>query len=266
VSSNDRFDPDKFGRDLHDRIHADIHERIRERGMRGLDGRTRLLPGLVLVAIGTIILLDHMGILSIDHVWKFWPVILIVVGAMRFLESHNRVFGVLLMAMGGLFLLGTLGYVRLSAADFWPIVLIAIGLGLIWSRFELPSCRMPMGPKGPSEPDKVNALAMFGGVERRITTTNLMGGTVQAIFGGVELDFRAADIAGEETVLVVEAVFGGIELVVPERWTAIYEGQSIFGGFNDETRPPLPDVPGAAPRKRLILRGQALFGGITVKN
>ena len=263
MSSNDRFDPDKFSQDLRDRIHADIHERIRERRGCGMDGRTRLLPGLILVAIGTVVLLDHLGILSIDHVWKFWPVLLIVVGVTRFFESHNRVAGVLLMVVGTLFLLGTLGYVRLSAADFWPIVLIAIGVGLMWSRFELPRFGTPAAPGGP---DRVNALAMFGGVERRITTTNLTGGTVQAIFGGVELDFRSADIAGEETALVVEAVFGGIELVVPERWTVIYEGQSIFGGYNDETRPPLPDVPGAAARKRLILRGQALFGGITVKN
>lgn len=266
MNSNDRFDPNKFSQDLHDRIHADIHERIRLRRMRALDGRTRMLPGLVLVLIGTVILLDHMGILSIHQVWKFWPVILIVVGATRFLEPQNRVFGVLMMALGGLFLLGTLGYLRLTAADFWPIVLIAIGLGLIWSRFELPRLGIPTGPGGPGEPDKVNATAMFGGVERRISTTNFTGGVVTATFGGIELDFRAADIEGEEAVLFVEAIFGGIELVVPERWTVIYEGQSIFGGYNDETRPPLPDVPGAAPRKRLVLRGQALFGGITVKN
>jgi predicted membrane protein len=265
VSSEDRFDPNKFSEDLHDRIHAEIHERMRARRQHHsgvLDVRSRVLPGLILVAIGTVILLNHMGILSID-LWKLWPVILIVVGAMKFLESRNRVFGVLMMALGGLFLLGNLGYLRLTAADFWPIVLIAVGLSLIWSRFELPRVGIPTGPGGPN---KVNATAMFGGVERRITTTNFTGGTVQAIFGGVELDFRSADIEGEETVLYVEAVFGGIELVVPERWTVIYEGQSIFGGYNDETRPPLPDVPGAAARKRLVLRGQALFGGITVKN
>ena len=107
---------------------------------------------------------------------------------------------------------------------------------------------------------------MFGGVERRIGMNNFAGGTVTAMFGGVELDFRSAEIEGEEAVVLVEAVFGGIEIVVPEGWMVIYEGQSIFGGYNDETRPPLPDVPGAAPRKRLILRGRAVFGGITVKN
>jgi hypothetical protein len=80
------------------------------------------------------------------------------------------------------------------------------------------------------------------------------------------VDFRTADIEGEEAVVYVEAIFGGIELTVPDNWAVVYEGQSIFGGFSDETRPPLPEVPGARTRKRLILRGRALFGGIVVKS
>ena len=264
MSSNDRFDPDKFRQDLHDRIHEQIRQSHQDRVVI-LNQRTRLLPGLLLVLIGTLILLDHMGIIAVHDLWRFWPVILIVVGLQRVLDSCNRLTGVLLILVGGLFLLSNLGYLRLSAADFWPIVLIAIGLALMWSRFQLPRMLTPSGGTAGGS-DKVNATAMFGGVERRITQQNFTGGTVQAIFGGVELDFRGADMEGEETPLYVEAVFGGIEIMVPERWTVIYEGQSIFGGYNDETRAPLPDVPGAAPRKRLILRGQALFGGITVKN
>jgi predicted membrane protein len=264
LSSEDKFDPNKFGEDLHNRIHEQIQERMGRRQCTSgiLNTRTRVVPGLILVIIGTVILLDHMGILSVDRLWRFWPVILIVVGATRVIEPCNRVSGVLLMIVGGLFQLGTLGYLRITAADFWPIVLIAIGVALMWSRFEIPK----WVAESSQGADQVNATTMFGGVERRITTSNFTGGRVQAIFGGVELDFRSADIQGEETVLFVEAVFGGIEIVVPERWSVIYEGQSIFGGYSDETRSPLPDVPGAAPRKRLILRGQALFGGITIKN
>lgn len=264
MGSGDKFDPDKFGQNLHDRIHQRIHESMDGRHSRILNARTRVLPGLVLVIIGTAILLDHMGILPIDRIWKFWPTILIVVGAARFFESRDRVSGMVLMLVGTLFQLSTLGYLHITMADFWPIILIAVGLGLIWSRFEL---RVPkLGPGSPEGPNKISVATLFGGVERRISMSNFAGGTATATFGGVELDFRGADIEGEEAVLYVEAVFGGIELVVPERWTVIYEGQSIFGGYSDETRPPLPDVPGAPSRKRLVLRGQALFGGITVKN
>jgi predicted membrane protein len=146
----------------------------------------------------------------------------------------------------------------------WPVILIAAGVAMIAGRLAIPN--IPRAGSGPGGPDTVNATTMFGGVERKVTTNSFKGGTVTATFGGVELDFRAADIEGEEAVLYLEAIFGGIEIIIPERWVAVHEGQSIFGGYSDETRPPLPDVPGAPPKKRLILRGQAVFGGITVKN
>jgi predicted membrane protein len=275
VSSEDKFDPKKFGEDLRDQIHQDIHDRISDRMRLRAERRARrsgrwpggilvsgLWPGAILMIIGTAILLDHMGIISVERLWRLWPVLLIAVGAIRFVECRNRVFSVFLMLLGTLFLLGNLGYLRLTAADFWPVVLIGLGAMLIWSRFEMP--KLPPVSSGGS--NTINEMAMFGGVERRVTVNNFAGGSATATFGGVELDFRSADIEGEEAVVYVEAIFGGIEVTVPDRWTVIYEGQSIFGGYTDETRPPLPEVPGAPPKKRLILRGRAIFGGITVKN
>lgn len=224
--------------------------------------RTGLLPGAVLIVIGTVVLLDHMGYLSADRLWKFWPVLLIVWGAAKLIEACNRVFGAIVALLGVLLLLHNLGYTRLNWADLWPLVLIGVGLSLIWHKFELP--KLP--PVSSGGPNTINEFAMFGGVERRVTVSNFSGGTATAIFGGVELDFRSADIEGEEAVVLVDATFGGIEITVPDRWAVVYEGQSIFGGYSDETRPPLPDVPGTAPKKRLILRGRAVFGGITVQN
>jgi predicted membrane protein len=280
VSSDDKFDPNQFREDLRDRIHEEVRDRFqRPRGggvhvHLGNKGDGRWI-GFILVVIGTAFLLDHMGIVSMDHIFRLWPLILIVAGAVRFLETNcNRVFSVLLMVIGTLFLLGNLGYLRFSWGELWPVALIAAGATMIWGRtmaYRIPVRGAETGTgRGTAEttkdPNAVTATALFGGVERRISISNFKSGTISAMFGGVELDFRSADIEGEEAVLFVEAVFGGIELVVPERWSVIYEGQSIFGGYNDETRPPLPEVPGAPAKKRLILRGQALFGGITVKN
>jgi hypothetical protein len=271
VSADNQFDPDKYAEDLKGRVHADIRSRMaRRRGVFGAGQRKGVVPGVILVAIGSIILLDHMGIIASDRLWRFWPVILVVVGAVKFFQESNRAFGAVLMVIGGIFLSSNLGFTRLNWDDLWPLVLIAAGVGLIWSRFELPRLPKPLGPggqpAGPGGPNMINEYAMFGGVERRVNISNFAGGSATAIFGGVELDFRSADIEGEEAVLYVEAIFGGIEIVVLERWTVVYEGQSIFGGYSDETRPPLPDVPGAAPKKRLVLRGRAVFGGISVKN
>jgi predicted membrane protein len=224
--------------------------------------RAGLFPGLMLILIGSLVLLDHMGIIPADRLWKFWPLLLIAVGAIRLFEGCNRVFGVVLLVVGLLFLGNNLDYIRLSWADLWPIALIGAGFAIIWSRFEIPS--LPRASSG--GPNSINEYALFGGVERRIHANNFTGGRIEAIFGGVEVDFRSADIEGEEAVVYIEAVFGGVEVTVPDRWVVLWEGQNIFGGYNDETRPPLPDVPGAAPKKRLILRGRALFGGITVQS
>ena len=268
MSSEDKFDPKKFSEDLHDRIHHDIHDRIQEkmrRRMHRRGGAGPMWPGIILVMVGTVILLGHMGIISMDRVWRFWPVLIIAVGAVRFADGCNRFSSVMVMLVGTLFLLGNLGYFRFSWAELWPVVLIVAGLAMIWGRMNIP--RLANANSGSDGgPNTVTATAMFGGVERRIDMNNFTGGTISATFGGVELDFRGAEIEGEQAVLYVDALFGGIEIVVPERWSVVYEGQSIFGGYDDETRPTLPDVPGAPAKKRLILRGQAVFGGITVKN
>jgi len=263
VGSQDQFDPKKFSDNLHARVHQEVHDRIAGRRQVHLGRSGGLLPGAILMIIGTAILLDHMGVIPVDRLWRFWPLILIVAGLVRFVETPcNRVFSAMLMLIGTLFLLGNLGLLRLGWGELWPLVLITIGAMMIWGRMSIPN----RPPDEPGNPNKLTATTLFGGVERRITTSNFIGGNVTATFGGIELDFRSADIEGEEAVLNVEAVFGGIDIVIPERWMAIYEGQSMFGGYSDQTRPPLPEVPGAAPRKHLILRGQAVFGGITVKN
>lgn len=275
MGSGDQFDPKKFSDDLHARIHQDIHDRIASRRQVHFVRSGGLLPGVILMIIGTAILLDHMGVIPVDRLWRFWPLILIGGGLFRLLEtSCNRAFSVMLMAIGTLFLLGNLGLLHLGWGELWPLILITIGAMMIWGRVSMPRWQAnetgnpnkSRNPNRSGDPNRLTANTMFGGIERRITTSTFRGGNAQAIFGGIELDFRAADIDGEEALLYVEAVFGGIDIVVPERWMPIYEGQSMFGGYSDETRPPLPDVPGAPPRKRLILRGQAFFGGITVKN
>jgi predicted membrane protein len=226
------------------------------------DRRQGLVPGVLMILFGCVILLDHMGYLDANRLWRFWPVILIIVGAVKFFRECNRVVGALMMIAGGVVLLNNLGFAHLSWADLWPFLLITAGATMIWSRMELPR----FSPAPASGPNTVNEFALFGNVDRRIGTTSFQGGRASSIFGAIKLDFRTAEIEGEEAVLYLEAVFGGIELIVPDRWNVQFEGQSIFGGYGDETRAPVVDAMGNSPKKHLILRGRSVFGGVVVKN
>lgn len=124
----------------------------------------------------------------------------------------------------------------------------------------------PGGPQGGfnSSDAQFNYSAICSHVERHITAKDFKSGSLSAIFGGFEIDLTRAEIAGDEAVIYAEAFFGGGEIRIPETWQLVMEGHALFGAFMDETRQRPPD--GTTPAKRLIIRGSAVFGGISVQN
>ena len=141
MSTEDKSDADKLSEDLNDKIHQDIHDRIHDEAYRQfrkprqgavqlhLGARSGgLWPGIILVIVGIVVLLDHTGIISSDRLWRFWPAILIAIGAFKFFQECNRVFGAILMLAGGVLLLNNLGYTHLSWWDIWPLALIAANI------------------------------------------------------------------------------------------------------------------------------------------
>lgn len=265
MSEDSKFDEKKFTDDLRERVQQGAFEAAGAKKVT--PGRPNgVVPGIILVVIGTIFLLDHMGIINGEMLWKFWPLAIVAVGLLKAFKECERAVGVGFILVGILLQLHQLGMVSLSWGTLWPFLLIVIGASMIWSRFEMPKIPGMGGSLVSDGRDTLNEHALFGGVERRIGVNNFRGGLVTAIFGGVEVDFRSADIEGEEAVVLVEAIFGGIEITVPDRWNVTFQGQSIFAAFTDETRQPMPEPAGSAPRKTLILRGRAVFGGISVKN
>lgn len=221
-------------------------------------------PGALLIVIGSLILLDHLNVINGERIWKYWPLLLIVLGIAKLVNEGKRVGGIMLILVGAFFMAEHLGYRMFTWATLWPVLIILAGVAMIWGRFDKPQWRAQV--TGDANRDWVQATALFGGVERRVNIKNFRNGSASAIMGGIELDFRGSEIEGEEATLEIETVFGGIEITVPEHWKVIFEGENVFGGYSDETRPPAVDAMGTAPKKYLILRGRCIFGGISVKN
>jgi predicted membrane protein len=106
--------------------------------------------------------------------------------------------------------------------------------------------------------------AICSHVERNITAKNFKSGSISAIFGGFEIDLTRAEIEGDEAVIYAEAFFGGGEIRIPETWQVVIEASALFGAFMDETRQRPPE-PGTLA-KRLVIRGTAVFGGVSIEN
>jgi predicted membrane protein len=277
MSDDKEFDGKKYSDDLRDQIHRDIHSRVHVGiGIHGKDGirpfplQWGLFSGGIIALIGLFILLDNMGIHVVSHLYRFWPMILILVGVWNLACKSGRVFGGVLVILGVLFQLDALGIARFTWGEIWPIAIIGVGLVVMWSSLQarkLPTLvgKFAREPQGDPR-TTLSEVAVFGAIERRITSQDFQGGIINAIFGSVELDLRDATILQDEAVLEINSVFGSVELRVPEAWQIVSRGQAAFGSFEDDTRNYRTENPAIPSRKSLILTGAAVFGSVQIKN
>ena len=87
--------------------------------------------------------------------------------------------------------------------------------------------------------------------------------TAVAFMGGVNLDLRDAEIAGDEITIRCFAMMGGIDIIVPEGIEVHISGVPFMGGCDDKTNPNVPILPGS-PVVRI--KYFAMMGGIGVKS
>jgi len=280
VSDESGFDPKKFKDDLHDQIHHTIHSSLprddeRQGSKRNpmvvgiaLRGRGRggVVTGSIFILIGIAFLLDHLGIVAIGNLWRFWPLLVVVAGVINFTSRDRRAWGVLLMFAGVVLQLNELGITRFGWAAFWPMMLIALGLFVMWGSFQWSSKPVASTSRGGDPRTTLNEAVVFGGLERRMTSQDFQGGDITAIFGGIELDLTEANIQANEATLAITAIFGGVEVRVPPTWQVAFRGAPIFGGVEDKTRAARGDDPAGLNIKTLIITGAVIFGGLEIKN
>jgi len=102
-------------------------------------------------------------------------------------------------------------------------------------------------------------VAIFSGAERRGHWRVPRRSKAVAVFGGVELDMRDAELAGRDTYLTVVAVFGGVAITVPEGVEVRMSGMAVFGGKTAKVPPAPPGAP------VIHVKCTAVFGGVEVK-
>ncbi len=222
-----------------------------------------IITGIVIVCVGVILLLAQIGFLDLGSIWRFWPVILILVGLSKLFEAtapSQRVWGGMLSIIGALLLAHYFGHFRFGIDRIWPLFVIGGGLSLVFQNY----WRGQDGSEFASTDNgSLHSMNVFGGTDRKIRDQNFRGGNAFACFGGFQLDLTQSEIEGDYAVLEATAIFGGGEIRVPVTWNVIVEGTGIFGGYEDSTQHIAIE---GKPKKTLVVRGAAVFGGVEVKN
>ena len=222
-------------------------------------GAGRLLVGLVLLTLGFLWTLDNLNVLDADDILRWWPIILVAVGATKLVRGGTSRFmaGLLFVTAGMLLIMRELDLIRFRIWDLWPVFIMMIGAVVI-----LRSLRAgrPPATDNPGE-DGLNVFALMGAVLRKSAVSSFRGGEVTAVMAGAEIDLRKAKIANGEAVIDVFTWWGGIDLNVPDDWQVVSEVTPIMGSFEDKTN---GIKSGAGPK--LIVRGLIVMGGVEVKN
>ncbi len=273
------------------RRHQERWERraLRQRQRMQNPGPRHAFFGLALLLVGVVFLLTNLGVFYPEDVRTYWPVILVPLGighAVFRKGMTGRLWGGGIAVLGLVLLAHNLGYIHGNIWQLlWPVWLIFLGISFLlralkvggggpWSSGGVPVNDLgnpsdaPPGTQGlppfsTGAGNVLNEVTVFGGVRRRIVSQEFEGGEVSAIFGGVEIDLRAAGTKKDEVVIEMNAIFGGVELMVPDTWDVVVRGAGIFGGYEDKTGP-RREPPSGGKRPLLVITGEAVFGGVTV--
>src|SRR5579863_3084957 len=95
--------------------------------------------GAIVVAIGSLLLLDNLGIVRFHDVWQYWPVLLVAFGVSRIVDSRTPsgwIWGGMVTLVGAFFLLDTLDIITFNFAMLWPVLLIAFGVSVLVGALE----------------------------------------------------------------------------------------------------------------------------------
>jgi len=246
-----------------------------------MNSNNRLLAGLIILIIGLLFLLKNFNLIpdELRHYIFDWKTLLIAIGALNILFSHNRIGGFILITVGVVFWLPELVDLPIKAGRLlWPIAIMAVGVFILFNeqgfrkliagKWQQNSQSDNENPSQDNEDidDYIDVVSIFGGGERLITSKKFRGGKVTSIFGGSALHFRLASLAPGNQKLDLFFLFGGSEIVVPSNWNVRVDVVSIFGGFSDKRFFHNKDDQSKEATSTLTIKGLVLFGGGELKS
>jgi len=226
--------------------------------------------GGLILAIGSVLLLDRMDLLYFPH-WLFsWKTLLIAIGVIFGINRKFEGIGWLVMILIGTFFLidDIPGFPYDVDRYAFPVGIIVVGAFIVGRALLGSSRETSKSVSGDGlisldegGEDFFELTTVFGGTKKRVFSKKFRGGETTCIFGGTDLDLSQADIEGPVVIDVVQ-LFGGVKLIVPANWEVKSEITAILGGFDDKRSTPQALNPG----KKLIITGFVMFGGVDIKS
>lgn len=235
--------------------------------------------GFLLILVGTLFLAFNRGWLdpNLRYIVFSWPMIFVVFAF--FALTKKEFWGMLFwLILATFFLLPRIavaypgllpGISEDFSRNFWPILLILVGIGVVLRVSfgkRIGSCRRERERFDVNEIEGTDGIyirkVIFGGNEDIFLEPVFRGGSIEVVFGGVELDLRRSTLPEGDTILQIEAVFGGIKLYLPDDWVIVPKIDAVLGGVENKRFAKAMSTDGS---RRLLITGEVVFGGLEIR-
>ncbi len=226
----------------------------------------RVWLGAVLIALGTLFFLRNFHFNIFNFNIFSWPFLLLIVGLIILVNHRDSFFGLLLIIIGGIGITSNLFNLsfRSIIGEYWPIILIIIGLYTIIKTF---SKRVDTKQDIIEAEDYyLDIFSIFGERTKIVKTNNFLGGKLTSIFSDLKVSLRDSKITNPNLELEMLTIFGATEIYLPNDWEIIIKATTIFGGFEDQRLNKQINYNTELQGKTLVIKGLVLFGSVEIKS
>lgn len=196
-----------------------------------------VLLGLLLIALGAILLLDSMGVAEFGQILRdYWPVILIVAGVSLLFPRRGRWY-----------------------KGFWHG---GFGVDEIFG-----------DASGATSGDRLESSRVFGDVHMTVSSQSFAGGDVSTVMGDIDLDLTTAGLAAGEQSLRLNNVMGDMNVRLAPGTAYSVSASNLLGdvevgsrkenAFGRSLEVTSPGYEKA--KKRLRIRASQVLGDIRVE-
>jgi predicted membrane protein len=110
----------------------------------------------------------------------------------------------------------------------------------------------------------VRLFSILGRDNQVNSASRFRGGEITSVMGESVLDLRQATIPpGEEAVLDVFTMMGGLVIRVPAEWMVDVQAVPVMGGIKDQRVGRVEA--GTTTPPRLVVRGSLMMGGLSIR-
>lgn len=221
-----------------------------------------ILWGIVLVIIGVIVGLNALNITNIDIFFNgWWTLFIIIPSLIGLLNEKDKTGNIIGLIIGIVLLLGVQNIINFDL--IWklilPMIIIIFGLSLIFGNTFNNKINKEIKKINNKKGKNEEYCSTFSQQKIDFDDEEFKGASLTAVFGGITLDLRKAQI-NEDVVIDTTSVFGGIDIYVPDNIKIKVKSTSIFGGVDNKK------IKNDNEKEHIIyINASCIFGGVDIK-